>query len=117
MAVQYSITKSVCIVPGPDIQPPAKDVIIPINQANVKGEPGTGFEKRVRDGKDMGEFECGNCEYFDANRCNQPDMKANSAQPRAEDGRPIVDSEDCCEYVERVGRQDEDEKEADGRSS
>ena len=77
-----------------------------INIAAINGEPGTGFEKAG----DLGEFECGNCEYFDpeANACDQKDMKAKSKQPRLKDGRVSVEPEDCCEYVERVGREDKD---------
>lgn len=72
----------------------------------IQGERGTGFEKAG----DLGEFECGNCTYFDATAgaCNQTDMKAMSQQPRLADGRVSVDEEDCCEYVQRVGRKDND---------
>ena len=72
-----------------------------INQSAIKGESGTGFEKAG----DKGEFECGNCKYFDAvnGACEQPDMVRLSKQPRLSDGRPSVDAEDCCEYVDRIG--------------
>lgn len=82
--------------------------LVTINVSAVKGEPGTGFEKAG----DLGEFECGNCEYFNAkaSACSQKDMMKNSKQPRLKDGRVSVDAEDCCEYVERVGRKDEDEE-------
>lgn len=72
-----------------------------LNQSAVKGEPGTGFEKRGS----LGPFECGNCEYFDvtAGACDQRDMKRLSQQPRLVDGRVSVDAADCCEYVERLG--------------
>lgn len=77
-----------------------------INPSAIQGEPGTGFEKRGDDG----EFECGNCEYFDsaAGACDQWDMKQKSKQPRLEDGRVSVAYDDCCEYVSRVGDEDED---------
>lgn len=65
----------------------------------IKGEAGTGFEKRG----DKGPFECGNCEYFDGKSCGQKDMMKQSKQPRLANGRVKVDAEDCCEYVERVG--------------
>ena len=67
----------------------------------IQGERGTGFEKAG----DLGEFECGNCIFFDASAgaCNQADMKAISQQPRLADGRISVDAEDCCTYVQRIG--------------
>jgi hypothetical protein len=76
--------------------------LTPINPSAIKGEPGTGFEKR----SNKGPFECGNCEYFDstAGACDQWDMKTKSKQPRLEDGRPSVSWDDCCEYVERLGK-------------
>jgi hypothetical protein len=79
-----------------------------VNAAAIKGEPGTGFEKAG----DLGEFECGNCEYFDAkaSACSQKDMKKKSKQPRLKDGRVSVNAEDCCEYVSRIGRKDKDEE-------
>lgn len=70
-----------------------------INEAEIQGEPGTGFEKRG--GK--GPFECGNCEYFDGSSCGQDDMMKLSKQPRTESGRVQVSTGDCCEYVERRG--------------
>lgn len=75
-----------------------------IDSAHVKGEPGTGFEKAG----DLGEFECGNCRFFDGKSCGQIDMMQRSKQPRLPNGRVKVDEEDCCEYVDRVGRKDED---------
>ena len=77
-----------------------------INEKVIKGERNTGFEK----GGKLGEFECGNCRYFDGNSCGQPDMMRYSKQPRASDSRRVlVDEEDCCEYVDRVGRKDDDD--------
>lgn len=75
-----------------------------INSANVKGEPGTGFEKAGN----KGEFECGNCRWFANDSCGQPDMMARSKQPKLPNGRRKVEEEDCCEYVDRMGRKDED---------
>jgi hypothetical protein len=77
-----------------------------LNPKHIKGEPGTGFEKAG----DLGEFECGNCRFFDPKSpgCRQPDMMAKSKQPRLKDGRVQVEHEDCCEYVDRVGRKDND---------
>jgi len=71
------------------------------NSSAIKGEPGTGFEKRGS----KGPFECGNCEYFDAmaGACNQDDMKTKSQQPKLADGRISVAFDDCCEYIERRG--------------
>jgi len=65
-------------------------------QSQVKGEPGTGFEKRGKGGP----FECGNCEYFKSGSCHQPTMGKVSKQPR-KDGYPQVGEHDCCEYIER----------------
>jgi hypothetical protein len=73
--------------------------VVEINSASVKGEPGTGFEKRA--GK--GPFECGNCEYFKEG-CTQKDMKKLSKQPRLPNGNVDVDADDCCEYVERKSK-------------
>ena len=68
--------------------------------AAIKGETGTGFEKRGS----KGPFECGNCEYFNGASCGQKDMMDKSKQPREKDGRVKVDAEDCCEFIERVGK-------------
>lgn len=77
----------------------------------IQGEMGTGFEKAG----DLGEFECGNCRYFDAaaGACDQGTMKTWSKQPRLADGRVSVSDEDCCEYVFRVGKQDNDNEKTD----
>ena len=76
----------------------------------VQGETGTGFEKAAN----LGEFECENCLYFDAaaGACNQETMKALSKQPRLADGRVSVGPEDCCEYVKRMGKKDNDNGES-----
>lgn len=81
--------------------------LIQIDPFAVKGESGTGFEKAA----DMGEFECGNCWFFDARAgaCNQETMKALSKQPRLVDGRVMVEEEDCCEYVDRMGKHESKE--------
>ena len=75
-----------------------------INPAAIKGERGTGFEKRGQ----RGPFECGNCEYFEAaaGACGQEDMIEHSKQPRLDVGRPSVAFDDCCEYIERMGKKD-----------
>lgn len=72
----------------------------------IQGEMGTGFEKAGN----LGEFECENCFYFDAvaEACSQETMKALSKQPRLADGRVSVAAEDCCEYLKRMGKKDED---------
>lgn len=77
-----------------------------VNAAAIKGEPGTGFEKR----SDKGPFECGNCEYFDsaAGACDQWDMKQKSKQPRLDDSRVSVAHDDCCEYLSRMERDADD---------
>ena len=81
--------------------------LIQIDPFSVRGEEGTGYEKPA----DLGEFECGNCRYFDARAgaCNQATMKALSKQPRLADGRVAVDAEGCCEYVDRMGKQEPEE--------
>ena len=71
-----------------------------IEIAAIKGEPGTGFEKRGR----KGPFKCGNCAYF-GEGCSQKDMRANSKQPRLPNGNVDVDADDCCEYIERIGKE------------
>jgi hypothetical protein len=72
-----------------------------VNVQAITGEQGTGFEKRGS----KGPFECGNCEYFKgSNACHQEDMKRYSKQPKWPDGTVKVDSADCCEYVERIGK-------------
>jgi hypothetical protein len=76
------------------------------NLAAIKGEPGTGFEKAGT----LGEFECGNCSFFENQGCYQKDMKGKSKEPRNKDGSVEVAEEDCCEYVDRVGRKDEEEE-------
>lgn len=70
-----------------------------IDQAAVKGEPGTGFEERG----DKGPFECGNCGYFREGLCHQKIMMARSTRPKNAQGLVQVGSADCCEYVERIG--------------
>lgn len=69
-----------------------------IQQGEIKGELGTGFEKRGN----KGPFECGNCEYFSDGLCHQKTMMKVSKQPRR-DGHPKVGRNDCCEYIERRG--------------
>ena len=92
-----------------------------INQAAIKGEPLTGFEKRIVDGVDKGPFECGNCHYFvgpvgvkgpkrGEKGCNQSDMREKSEEPKLSDGRIEVKPKDCCEFVERLGKSEKDEK-------
>lgn len=91
-------------IPGTEALGQPRSDLVQVNSAAIKGEPGTGFEKAGS----LGEFECGNCSYFDAaaGACNQLDMKAKSKQPRLMDGRVVVAEEDCCEYVDRVGKKE-----------
>lgn len=77
-----------------------KNKLVHINQFAIKGEQGTGFEERGN----KGPFECGNCEYFKNNSCGQKDMIAKSKQPLV-NGRRKVDADDCCEYIERIGKE------------
>lgn len=82
-----------------------------LDVSEIKGEKGTGFEPRLVNGVDKGPFECGNCEYFDERlgACGQKDMIKRSKRPRHKDGRPVVGGRDCCEFVDRIGRKDEDD--------
>lgn len=68
-----------------------------IDVSAIKGEAGTGFEKRG----DKGPFECGSCEYFTGHSCREKNMRRMSKQPRLPDGTVKVDEDDCCEYIER----------------
>lgn len=76
-----------------------KPELVHINQFAIKGEPGTGFEKRGK----KGPFECGNCEYYKEGSCGQKDMMAKSKEPKLPNGRIKVAATDCCEYIERNG--------------
>ena len=80
-----------------------KGKLVQINSANVKGEPGTGYENP--DGKGL--FKCENCEYYRPSNssCGQKDMLKLSKQPKTADGRVKVDPKGCCEYVERLGKE------------
>lgn len=70
-----------------------------VDQAEIKGERGTGYE----DPAGKGPFECGNCNYFRNGSCGQKTMMAVSRQPKLPGGRIKVDFHGCCEYVERKG--------------
>jgi len=74
----------------------------------IHGEASTGYE----DGQ-LGEFECENCSFFDADSssCGQPTMMAKSKQPKLDSGRVEVDPEGCCEFVDRIGKVEEHEAE------
>jgi hypothetical protein len=76
-----------------------KEPLVHINAFAIKGEKGTGFEKRGK----KGPFECGNCEYFKDGSCGQKDMMEKSKEPKLANGRIKVAAEDCCEYIEREG--------------
>jgi hypothetical protein len=94
-----------------------------INIKGIKGEKSTGYEPRVVDGKDMGEFECENCKFFDPanSSCGKKEMVQRARAQGIElvegknengtKGRRPVDPEGCCEFVVRIGRPDEDERE------
>lgn len=103
------------LIPGLETpsQPHTPAGLVILDVFAIQGEKGTGFEKAG----DLGEFECGNCLWFDAaaGACNQMDMKAMSQQPRLADGRVSVADADCCEYVQRVGRKDLDKDDEHGR--
>lgn len=71
----------------------------PVDQSAIKGEPGTGFEKRG----DKGPFQCGNCHFFRAGFCDNKIMRQRSRQPKNAEGYVKVGAQDCCEYVTRIG--------------
>jgi hypothetical protein len=71
----------------------------PIQQSEVLGEPGTGYE----DPNGKGPFECANCHHFSKGHCDQPTMMARSKRPKDAEGYVKVDPHGCCEYVERIG--------------
>jgi hypothetical protein len=73
--------------------------LIAINSSEVRGEDGTGFEKRG----DRGPFQCGNCNYFEDGTCHQRTMMKVSKQPK-EGEYPKVAAEDCCEYISRKAK-------------
>lgn len=78
----------------------------PVKQSAVLGEEGTGYE-----GPEGGEFECGNCKFFDEETvsCGQKDMMAKSKRPKIPNGRVVVHPDGCCEYVDRVGEEEADD--------
>jgi hypothetical protein len=92
-----------------------------INIKAIAGEPTTGYEPRVVKGVDMGDFDCDNCKFFDAdnNSCGKKEMiqrarakGINLVAGKSElgtKGRRSVDPEGCCEFVVRMGRHHEDE--------
>lgn len=94
-----------------------------INIKGIKGERGTGYEPRIVDGKDLGEFECENCKYFDPenNSCGKKEMIQRAraqgiklVEGKGElgtKGRRPVDPQGCCEFVVRIGKDVESESE------
>jgi hypothetical protein len=62
------------------------------------GEPETEFTE----GKDLGDFNCGNCVHM-KDGCVHPIMKAISKRPRKQNGNVEVDDDDCCKFVKRPG--------------
>lgn len=74
--------------------------VLQIDQSQVKGAPGTGFEKSGN----KGPFECGNCSHMYKGYCHQSIMiKLSRGMPTDSSGNPKVGEHDCCEYVDRVG--------------
>lgn len=69
-----------------------------INQSQIKGEPGTGYEDSSK-----GLFECANCEYSDNGYCKQSTMMKLSKLPKNDKGYVKIDPHGCCSYVERKG--------------
>lgn len=54
-------------------------------------------------GSKRGPFNCGNCVHMSNGACEHPVMRADSDQPRNDQGYPKVDHGDCCKYVRRSG--------------
>jgi len=77
-----------------------------VKQSSVLGEEGTGYE-----GPEGGPFECENCTFFDADTvsCGQKDMMAKSKRPKIPNGRVVVHPEGCCEWVDTIGEEEEDD--------
>lgn len=82
----------------PDADADDSDSSPDVDQSEIQGEPGTGYE----DGAG-GPFACHNCNYFDSSSrsCGQSIMMKKSQLQRDPSGRPIVDPNGCCEYVDR----------------
>ena len=78
-----------------------------VEQSKILGEAGTGYE----DGK-KGEFECENCRYFrpGESSCGNAVMVARSKQPLLASGGRKVDAEGCCEYGDRLGKIEPEER-------
>jgi hypothetical protein len=77
-----------------------------IEQSQIQGEPGTGYEPPEIRGKDLGDFNCYNCRFFNPGNsgCRQKTMMEKSKQPRLENGQVEVDEMGCCEYIHRASR-------------
>jgi hypothetical protein len=70
-------------------------------ESEIKGEAHTGFEKRGK----RGAFECGNCHFFrNGDACFEETMKAKSKQPRHANGDVVVAPDDCCKFLDRIGK-------------
>ena len=70
-----------------------------IDEADILGEKSTGFEKAGT----KGPFACKNCLYM-KDGCSHEEMKKHSKQPRLSNGNVKVGPDDCCEYVDRIGK-------------
>lgn len=87
-----------------------------INIKGIAGEKSTGYEPRVIDGKDMGDFSCDNCKFFDHdnNSCGKKEMVQRARAQRialvegknenGTKGRRPVDPRGCCEFIRRLGK-------------
>lgn len=96
-----------------------------INIKGIKGEKSTGYEPRIVDGKDMGDFDCDNCHWFDAetSSCGKKEMVQRARaqgiklvpgkNENGTKGRRPVDPEGCCEFVDRVGDNEASETETE----
>ncbi len=66
----------------------------------------TGYEPPEVDDKDLGDFNCRNCDYYDADKlnCSEKHMMEYSSRPRDREGKPLVHALGCCEQIDRSGR-------------
>jgi hypothetical protein len=77
----------------------------PVKQSAIGGEEGTGYE-----GPEGGPFACDNCSFFDEDTvsCGQKDMMAKSKRPKIPNGRVVVHPDGCCEYVDRISKEEKE---------
>lgn len=87
-----------------------------IDIKGIAGEKNTGYEPRSVNGKDMGDFACDNCKFFDPDNssCGKKEMiqraraqgikLVEGKNENGTKGRRTVDPNGCCEFVKRIGK-------------